>query len=432
MKTSMYRKIVAIGMCATMALSAGSGIAFAESEELGTISKDGRKVIDWHASYLNGDVTTKFADLYNQSQDEVYVEVTDGAYGSTSEYFEALAVNAASGEGWDIFSMSSAYFNKYAGSGIAYNVDDYILNNDDVKEYAKEAVSRDGHAYAFPATNDVIGLFVNTDMLEGSGHTLDDLKTWDGMLSVAADISKKYDNYGCLTNVDFGGGYAEYLWYSTMWSAGGDINSDLSGNITVTNPDGVAKGAEMYRDLITGEGGSSEFNNDIDYFVNGMCGMVITGQTGLFLIDQAEADFNWTFVPIPAGDTNQSYATLGGWFVFVNANSKYAREAADFLNWLYFDSDYVAELCNVNFQLSPLNSADKKLDSLYVDTKFKLAYDLIQSGAIKCKAELAFDSEVLEAIGEMLSAVVFDTTTHEEAVECVNTFIETVGATVAE
>lgn len=389
-------------------------------------------VLQWQAAYLSETAVDKYIEEYNASQDKVVVEKVDTAYGSTAEYFEALAINVASGEAADIFSMSPAYFDKYVQSQVAYCVDDYILNNDDVKDYAKQAVSRNGHAYAFPATNDIIGLYVNLDLLEKSGHTVDDLKYWDGMLTAAADIAKENDCYGCLTNLGFGGAYAEYLWYSDMWSAGGDISADVDGNITVTNPEGIAKAGMMYHDLITGEAGSTEFNNDIDYFINQVCGMVITGQTGLRDIEKAEPEFEWTFVPLPAAEGGKSYATLGGWNTMINGQSEHAEEAAEFVRWLYFDSDYISDFCMDFFQLSPLKSADEKLDALYVDTLFKIAYDYIEAGDITCKAEIALDSQVLEAVGEMLSGMVYEATSEEEALTYVQGFIDKVGATVAE
>ena len=179
-----------------------------------------------------------------------------------------------------------------------------------------------------------------------------------------------------------------------------------------------------------GKGGSTEFNNEIDYFINEMCGMVITGQTALLDIEKGNAAFNWTFVPIPAAEGGKSYSTLGGWFSMINGKGEHVQETVDFLNWLYFESDYVADLCKAFYQLSPLASADAKLDSLYEETDFKLIYDYIEAGEMTCKAEIAFSSEVLEKLGEMLSSIVYETTTTEEAQECVQTFIDGVGATV--
>ncbi|HJA32140.1 MAG TPA: extracellular solute-binding protein [Candidatus Eisenbergiella pullicola] len=396
-------------------------------------NKEGKIILNWLATYLDQDVVRQYADEYNQSQDEIYVEVADATFGSSTDYYEALAVNIASGDSYDLFSMSATYLDKYISSQIAYCVDDYILGNDDVKDYAQEAVIRNGHAYAFPATNDVIGLFVNLDMLEESGHTTDDLNTWGGMVEAAADISNHFGNYGCLTDLGFGGGYAEFLWYATMWGAGGNITADLDGNITVTNPEKIAAAAIAYRDLITGSGGSTEFNNDIDYFINETCGMDIIGQDGLYKVDEGNVGFEWTFVPIPPlSEGGQAYSPLGGWHIMINGKGEHAKEAAEFLNWLYFESNYVADECLANYQLSPLVSADENLDALYKDTKFSLAYELIDSGAIECRAELAFDSKVLEAIGEMLSGIIYETSTEEEAVNLVNEFISKVGAQTVE
>lgn len=437
----MLKRIGSVVLSGVMLLSLTTcSCSAAESTERPEISKDGKVVLQWLATYLDKDVVAEYAYQYNASQDHVYVEIVDATFGSTVEYYEALAINAASGDPYDLFSMSATYFDKYVNSGVAYCVDDYILGNEDVKDYAQEAVIREGHAYAFPATNDVIGLFVNLDMLEGAGHSVEELETWGGMLQAAADISSKYGNYGCLTNLGFGGGYAEFLWYATLWSAGGGIEADLEGNIIVKNPEKIAKAAMQYRDLITSDSGSTEFNNDIDYFINETCGMDIMGQDGLYKVEgenteleNSGADFAWTFLPIPpAEEGGQAYSPLGGWTIMINGTGEHVEETAEFLNWLYFESDYVADQCMEGYQLSPLISADEKLDALYVDTKFSLAYDLIQEGKIACRAELAFDSKVLEAIGKMLNSVIYETATEEEALACVQDFITTVNATTVE
>lgn len=81
-----------------------------------------------------------------------------------------------------------------------------------------------------------MGLYVNLDMLEGSGHTLADLGSWAELLQVSADISAKYGNIGTLTNLNFGSGYAEFLWYSALWGAGADLVSTGNDEVTVRNP----------------------------------------------------------------------------------------------------------------------------------------------------------------------------------------------------
>lgn len=421
------KRFAALWMAGTMILSTN---VYAEEE----VSKEGKKVIQWLATYYDQNAVTKYVDMYNAQQDEVYVEVVDATFANSNEYYENLAINIASEDPYDIFLTSPAYFNKYVASGTAYCLDEYILENDDVKDYAKEIVTRGDHAYAYPASSDIIGLYVNVEMLEGAGHTLDDLGTWDGLMQAAADISNTYGNYGFLTNLEFGGGYAEYLWYSIMWGEGGDISADVDGNITVTNPEKVAKAAKMYHDMVTSDGGSTELDNSYDYLVNGTCGMLISGQSGLYqLDDELGADFEWTFREIPTSETDgQSYATLGGWSVMVNAEGEYVQESLDFMNWMWFESDFMVEQCLGWYALSPLVSADEKLDPLYKETKYSLAYDLIESGEMACKGELAFESDTFEALSKMLSSVVFESETDEDALACVQTFIDTVDAAIVE
>ena len=405
--------------------------------EPGNVKYTGDPVtLKWSATYLKPAVVKQYVDEFNATHDLITVEASDATYGSVSDYTAALAMNIATGDdSYDIFSMSAADFNKYINSGVAYCLDGCLENPSDVKKYAMDAVMRDGHIYAYPATNDVVGLYVNLDMLEGSGHTVDELATWDGMLKAGEDISKTYSNYGVLTHLGFGSGYPEFLWYCSMWSHGGDITTALDGTVTVTNPDKLAAAALDWKDLIMGPAGSTEFNNNIDYFVNGLCGMVITGQTALSEMDDFLSggySFNWTFLPVPAAaEGAQQYSSLGGWYTVINARTGNETAAIEFMNWLYFESDYIADMCRAYYQVSPLTSADAKLGDLN-QTYFGWVREYIDSGKMACKPEIAFDSEVLEEVGKMLSSVVFQSTGEEDARAYVDRFIEKTGAVIIE
>ena len=99
------------------------------------------------------------------------------------------------------------------------------------------------------------------------------------------------------------------------------------------------------------------------------------------------------------------------------------------MNWLYFETDYVSDMCRRYYQISPLYSADEKLDDLY-STYYGWVYDYISNGKMVCKPEIAFDSKILEQLGKMLSSVVYQSTTKDEALAYVDRFIKAVDATV--
>ncbi len=435
------KKMIAIFLSIVMML----GLAACSGKEEGDTNSGNKGdtktkepvTLQWCATYLNPDVVHKYVDEFNAMHDRITVEVIDATYGSVSDYTAALALNIATGDdSYDIFSMSAADFNKYVSSGVAYCLDNVLLNREDIKQSALDVVTCNSHVYAYPATNDVVGLYVNLDMLEGSGHSLDELATWDGMIAAGTDIANKYNNYGVLTDLGFGGAYAEFLWYSSLWSNGGDISMDEDGKVTVTQPKALAAAAIQWRDLIRGTAGSTEFNNNIDYFVNGLCGMCLTGQTALSEMDekmQGGYSFKWTFIPVPAAKEGaQSYSALGGWFTLVNSRNEHPEDAVEFLNWLYFESDYVADMCKAYYQVTPLTTDDEKLQELHTETYFKLVDDMLTSGNIVCKPEIALNSKVLERLGKMISNIVYQSTNNAEALNFVEKFIEEVNAAVIE
>lgn len=430
----MKKKWIAIVLCLlnVMALVGCVGTPDSTTGSQGDISGE-KIVLKWMPAYLDPEVVNKYVNEFNATHDNIQVVASDATYGSVAEYTSSLAMSIAGDNSYDLFSMSAADFNKYITSGVAYCLDDHLKNNTDVKSYALDLVTRDGHVYGYPATNDTIGVYVNLDMLKASGHTVADLETWDGMVEAAIDIAKSQGNYGCLTHLGFGGGYAEFLWYASMWSAGGDISMNLDGNITVTNKDALIEAALDWKQLVRGEGGSTEFNNEMDYFYNGMCGMLISGQTALSEIDEYLSggySFDWDFIPIPAAnETAQHYSPFGGWFTVVNARNPYAQQAAEFMDWLYFETDYIADMCRAYYQISPLYSADEKLSDLY-GTHLGKVLNYINNGQMVCKAEIALNSNALEELGKMLSRVIYQSTDKNEAQAYVERFLESVNATV--
>lgn len=428
----MKKKLLSVLIAMAMVGSLGTTTVWAE--------EGGEKtVVRWLANFIEADAYTPYVQQYNEMQDEVEIEIVDAVFANTVEYYEALSVNMASDEAYDIFNMSPTFFNKYVENGVALCVDEWILENDDVKDYAKDIVSRDGHAYAYPCGNDLIALFVNVDMLEAAGYTLDDLSTWDGMLEAAAATAEANDCYGCVTTLGFGGGYPEYMWYSTMWGEGGDLWQEMDGSVTVTNPEGIAKSLAMWRDLITTDAGSSELHNDSAYMLNKQAAMKFGSQPTVNELtygygDITEgADFEWAVVPIPASKEDVTpFSTLGGWTTMINGKGAHTEEAVEFMNWLYFESGYIADKCKIGNNISPLYSADEQLDELYKESPFSKMYALVESGQMELKGELAFTSDVLEGVTEMMTSTIFDTTTDEEALQCVQTFIDKFDATVVE
>lgn len=422
----MKKRLLAILLAGVM----GSSMVATVQAEAG----DAEIVIEWNPAWAApADICAQYAEMYNEMQDGVKIELVENGADGSANYNEGVSLNVASNEPWEIFGMCATYYNKYVSSGVAYCVDDYVLNNEDVKDFAKAVVVKeDGHAYSFPATHDTFGLLVNVDMLEASGHTLEDLKTWEGMIQAAADVANANDNYGYLTHVsDFGQGFAEFIWCSNMWSAGADISCTIDGTTVVKNPEALAKAAISYRDLLNSDGGTTEMSGAIDYLYSGMAGMVVVGNLDLSKVKEQNLDFAWDWVPIPAVG-EQSYSPIGGWTLMVNAKSEYAKESAEFLNWLYFETDFIADACTANFQISPIYSADAKLTEALADTDYTIMTGLIDSGAIALEGERPFSSQALEALGEMLTSVIFETTTDEEAKACVDEFIEKTGAIVEE
>lgn len=113
----------------------------------------------------------------------------------------------------------------------------------------------------------------------------------------------------------------------------------------------------------------------------------------------------------------------------VNARNPHAKETTEFLNWLFFETDYVADMCRAYYQMSPLISTEAKLEDLK-STKYALAFDAIQSGKMVTRPEIPLASTTLSQLGEMLSGIVYSTSTEAQAQELVQTFMDSVGAKV--
>ncbi|MGI6168937.1 MAG: ABC transporter substrate-binding protein [Christensenellales bacterium] len=349
----------------------------------------------------------EYIDTWNASNPDLQVELYTGS-GTTEEYWTQLSAAFAAGNGYDIYMMSPSYFQQYIDNGMCLELNDWFEDSEGWYDYAINDVTRNGNIYGYPAFNDLMALYVNTDLLEKYGYSLPDVTyTWDEFIEICSTIAEGEGLYGFMQSIIFEG-YGQFEWYPELWCAGGDI---LTGDEVLTNKEGVKKALGFWRDIINSPGGCPDMGQSVDYFINKMCFSFVGGQWNLNNLNDAEEegvlDINWTVLPYPTETKEDTpYTVMGGWKYCVYKDGKNPGRCADFLKWLLDESDFQGVAAEHFLKWAPKQSVVESLD-FYDEGGMKLFKDNIINKANK-GMEPAYGSLELAAIGDALEAALFD------------------------
>jgi len=357
------------------------------------------------------DILQKYIDQWNAANADTQIELVMGS-GTPDEYWGQLSTAFAGGEGYDIFMMSPSYFQEYIDNDMCYVLDDWFKGTDGWYDYAINDVTRDGHIYAFPAFNDLMGMYVNLDMLAECGIT-EVPNTWDEVIETAKTVANKLGVYGFVNSITFEG-YGQFEWYPILWSTGADFLTDEG---VIKNRQGVVDALSFWRNISNSEGGCLDTQPLTDYFINKLMCMYPVGQWALNDLENPEKapDFKWTVVAYPTqneGDT--PYTVMGGWKHVVYSKGKDPKRAADFLKWLMNDTKFQADVANGNLKWAPKKSV-VDTEEVYNKGGMKMFKDNIIAKA-NVGMEPSYNSLELSAIGDALEAALFDTSVSIDSV----------------
>jgi multiple sugar transport system substrate-binding protein len=329
---------------------------------------------------------------------------------------EVLSTGIATGDAPDVFFISPGDWRRYAESGLALPLQDYIPDylKEDVLAASWDAVTIDGNIYSLPFEMEPVVLWYNKPMLEEAGVEVP--TTWDELVAAAETLTTD-ERYGILipTAPDY---YQNFVFYPFLWMAGAEVVNDDFTAAAVNTPE-AARALDLWGTLMReGYAAPADTGPVDERFPTGQGAMFVSGYWVYGWIQAAYPEFleNLAVAPIPAPDEGDENRTVyGGWTVMVYANTEHPDEAAEFALNMFGgeDNTRAAEWGTVyNTKLSPRASVIADNPDFYAEFPHDVfANDIFPTA----RPEPAFPPEVAQTVWEAIQDVMYNGVSGEDA-----------------
>lgn len=198
---------------------------------------------------------------------------------------------------------------------------------DDLIESTTEQFSRDGELYAYPFSNSPFAIFVNNDLLNEAGQSVDPANlTWEQVISAGSAVQDQTGNAGLVIQ-DFN--YSHWPFLETIWMGWDAAPWSEDGTQCTFNSDEMASAFEFIHGGIFDQNAMPGPGTSVDFFA-GDAGFVITQVSRAALLD---GSFDFDVYPLPDGPAGD-YATFGQAGMGVLQSSQNPQAAVDFLAYL--------------------------------------------------------------------------------------------------
>jgi ABC-type glycerol-3-phosphate transport system substrate-binding protein len=303
----------------------------------GRKKRKGTQLTFWHSmSIYQRDALERLVSDYNDSQDEVYVDlVFQGLY---NEMKTKLVQALGSGNEPDIAQVAIEYLDVFTQGGNIEPITDRIFEEDreDILSQFWNSVSRDREVYAFPFNMSVQVLYYNKDAFRESGIDPDKPpKTWDDVIAYGTRLTRDYDGngvvdqWGVLVSLEGVFGFTPLI-----RQKGGELLNEDRTEALFNSSAGVEV-MELLQDLAythrimpsnwTLFEGTSAF----------LEGKIVMGPITCAGIKFAEENLPWDLgiAPLPYIE-NKSVLLGGAGIVTFSRSSRKQKAAMDFFSWL--------------------------------------------------------------------------------------------------
>lgn len=369
-------------------------------------AKSGEPLQLW-LSYLGneGDVIKRVTeDKWNTEHPDIPVEVTM-VPGNSEDFYQKLSTAFAVGNGPDMFTISTTYFQKYLEADIAYPVTDYMKPYiDDYRSVIIDAVTYDGEIVAFPGNMDVMGLYCNKQMFEEAG--LDYPETWEELIDAANQLANSERN-GLIMQTDPQSGYQLYEFYPFLWMNGGNV-FDENGDCVIAS-DAAMDTFAFYKELMNADGVSKKVessNTDIAPFGQGRTAMQMCGSWAVSWLTSNYPDLEYVVVPYPTPKEGmETVGISGGWHYMVSKRSDRPEQAAEYLNWLVNEETQTqVEICQVAAKISPRYSVMDANEEFYNEYPWNVFIEDILPYTL---VEPAYSANVIKYLSDGLQNIIY-------------------------
>lgn len=440
MKKKTVRKSISLLLALSMALAALAGCSGSENPPSSGDASSG-ETSSASAPEAQDKVTIKFWKYQDENEQETLTKLVDkfNAESETTvvefETFpweqyvgEKLIANIASGTGPDVFWLSAGDFLKFVLNDLLLPLNDTFTQElrDDYLPISMKAVSVGDNIYGVPHEMGVPSLIYDKKFFEENNITPPE--TWDELLSIAREY-KTDDRWGVIlpTAPDV---FENYIWYSYLWSAGGDVIDENWTKARINEPEGVAAldlwGTLVKEGLASPKGGAS-FDADV---AQGKAVMAMLGEWVADNFSENYPDFEFGVAKIPTPEKGmESVGAYGGWFSVVNAQTEHPQEAKEFAVWLFGkDKENAVELMMPpGTYLSPRKSVmDEITETEYYSKEPHITY--VNDIWPNTRPEPAYPPEIVTAVTDALQEVMFGNSTAQEAAdkaaETINAYLD--------
>lgn len=203
-----------------------------------------------------------------------------------------------------------------------------------------EANTYEGKVFGVPWYTDAGMLYYRQDLLEESGFS-EPPGTWDELKEMAGKVSRDSGTkHGYVfQGAEYEGGVVNALEY--IWTSGGDV---LDGDTVILDSPEAQRGLEIERSMLTDgvapEGVSQYKEQESASLFLGGDAVFMRNVPRMYALasDPAEsridpAQIGISALPV-AGEGLRSYSSLGGWNLFLSANSRKADAAYEFIRFM--------------------------------------------------------------------------------------------------
>lgn len=307
--------------------------------------------IIWWTNYGSSNVVIiqELIDEFNESQDQYHVTIE--RQGGASELKAKLRSTKAENMP-TMFSGTPATTSFYANSDFTYCFQDLL--DADSEDWAADLYSAvrtsycdtEGKMWGFPFGVSCTGIWVNEDILQAAGYTVDDITSFVKLCQIAKDITKGgYATYGMgfhkdgdyinnmmalegVDAVDNGNGYTDFATRSLYTE--GATNAALTEALTA------------YADLYV-NGAAMPFGNDVNgeiipSFVSGDVAMFFATNSYAAKMLSYESNIRFTFIPIVGLTENAAHTGVissgTGNYICASASEAEKQGAYEFIKFL--------------------------------------------------------------------------------------------------
>ena len=257
----------------------------------------------------------------------INVEVISLPWG---ESYQKLLNLVQSGQAPDVAEISENWLGLYGSLGALENLDPYLKNFSDAKEFNKPTLSF-GKAfkntmYFLPYGFYVRGMFYNKTMFKAAGVPRAP-RTFDEFASAAAQVTKSGSNrYGYCLRGSRGGFDSVFPFMSGYMGSAAWFDKD--GKSTFDSP-GAIKGIQFMAGLYKAGNAPKAsvnwgFNEIVSGFASSTCAMLDQDPDALLGIRDQLGASNFDVAPMPVGPSNKAFVKYGtaGWSMFSSGKNK--------------------------------------------------------------------------------------------------------------